>query len=82
MFLQNKLSEYNSKNNGIKLNMDTLIKQLSSPSSPFKFTTFNIQTYEPKRVSTLDVDLKNIGFTLTKSDIDPVSVQGGVKLKF
>jgi len=59
-----------------------LVKQLSTPASPFKFTTFNIQTYEPKRISTLDVNLKNIGFTLTKSNIDPMSVQGGVKLKF
>ncbi len=62
--------------------MTTLIKQLSKPESPFKFTTFNIQTYEPKRISTLDVNLKNIGFTLTKSDVDPMSIQGGVKLKF
>jgi len=82
MYLQNKLSEYKSKNPRITLDMTTLIKQLSKPESPFKFTTFNIQTYEPKRISTLDVNLKNIGFTLTKSDVDPMSIQGGVKLKF
>jgi hypothetical protein len=80
MFLQNKLSEYNSKNN-IKLDMNTLVKQLSSPSSPFKFTTFNIQTYEPKRVSTLDVNLKNIGFTLTKNGVNG-SLNLGVKKNF
>lgn len=82
MYLQNKLGEYKSKNPGVTLDMNTLVKQLSTPASPFKFTTFNIQTYEPKRISTLDVNLKNIGFTLTKSNIDPMSVQGGVKLKF
>jgi hypothetical protein len=82
MYLQNKLSEYKSKNPGVTLDMNTLVKQLSTPESPFKFTTFNIQTYEPKRISRIDVNLKNIGFTLTKSDIDPVSIQGGVKLKF
>jgi hypothetical protein len=82
MYLQNKLSEYKSKNPRVTLDMTTLIKQLSKPESPFKFTTFNIQTYEPKRISTLDVNLKNIGFTITKSDIDPMSIQGGVKLKF
>lgn len=82
MYLQNKLGEYKSKNPGVTLDMNILVKQLSTPASPFKFTTFNIQTYEPKRISTLDVNLKNIGFTLTKSNIDPMSVQGGVKLKF
>jgi hypothetical protein len=81
MFLKNKLSEYNSKNNGVKLDMDTLIKQLYLPSSPFKFTTFNIQTYEPKRVSTLDINLKNIGFILTKNDVDN-SLNIGFKKNF
>ena len=82
MYLQNKLGEYKSKNPGVTLDMNTLVKQLSTPQSPFKFTTFNIQTYEPKRISTFDVNLKNIGFTLTKSNIDPMTIQGGVKLKF
>jgi hypothetical protein len=82
MYLQNKLGEYKSKNPGVTLDMNTLVKQLSTPESPFKFTTFNIQTYEPKRISTFDVNLKNIGFTLTKSNIDPMTIQGGVKLKF
>jgi hypothetical protein len=81
-FLQKKLSEYKSKNPNVNLDMKTLVKQLSSPTSPFKFTTFKIQTYEPKRVSTIDVNLKNIGFTLTKNNIDPGTIQGGVKLKF
>ena len=81
-YLQKRLSEYKSKNPGINLNMNTLVKQLSSPESPFKLTTFKIQTYEPKRVTTLDVNLKNIGFTLTKNEIDPMTIQGGVKLKF
>jgi Zn finger protein HypA/HybF involved in hydrogenase expression len=81
-YLQNKLTEYKSKNPGINLDMKTLVQQLLSPTSPFKFTTFKIQTYEPKRVSTMDVNLKNIGFTLSKSDIDPMTIQGGVKLKF
>jgi hypothetical protein len=81
-YLQNKLSEYKLKNPEVTLDMNTLVKQLSTPSSPFKFTTFNIQTYEPKRISTLDVNLKNVGFTLTKSDTDLMSIQGGVKLKF
>lgn len=81
-FLQKKLSEYKSKNPKVNLDMKTLVKQLSSPNSPFTFTTFKIQTYEPKRVSTIDVNLKNIGFTLTKNNIDPGTIQGGVKLKF
>jgi hypothetical protein len=81
-YLQNKLSDYNIKNPNVNLDMKSLLKQLSSPNFPFKFTTFNILTNEPKRVSTLDLNLKNIGFTLTKNDIEPMTIQGGVKLKF
>ncbi len=81
MYLQNKLSEYKSRNPGVNLDMNTLVKQLSTPASPFKFTTFNIQTYEPKRVSTLDVNLKNIGFTLTKNDVNS-SLNIGFKKRF
>jgi hypothetical protein len=79
--LEKPLSDFNSKNPSDKLDIPSLVKQLSINSSPFKMTTFNIQTYEPKRVTKLDYDLNNIGFTLTKNEIDN-SIQGGVKLKF
>jgi len=79
--LEKPLNDFNSKNPSVKLDIPSLVKQLSINSSPFKMTTFNIQTYEPKRITRLDYDLKNIGFTLTKNEIDN-SIQGGVKLKF
>jgi len=79
--LEKPLNEFNSKNPSMKLDIPSLVKQLSINSSPFKMTTFNIQTYEPKRVTKLDYDLNNIGFTLTKNEIDN-SIQGGFKLNF
>ena len=79
--LEKPLNDFNSKNPLDRLDIPSLVKQLSVNNSPFKMTTFNIQTYEPKRVTKLDYDLKNIGFTLMKNEIDN-SIQGGVKLKF
>jgi hypothetical protein len=79
--LEKPLNDFNSKNPSDRLDIPSLVKQLSVNNSPFKMTTFNIQTYEPKRVTKLDYDLKNIGFTLMKNEIDN-SIQGGVKLKF
>ena len=75
------MNDFNSKNPSDKLDILSLVKQLSINGSPFKMTTFNIQTYEPKRVTRLDYDLNNIGFTLTKNEIDN-SIQGGIKIKF
>ena len=79
--LEKPLNNFNSKKPSMKLDIPSLVKQLSINTSPFKMTTFNIQTYEPKRVTRLDYDLNNIGFTLTKNEIDN-SIQGGFKLNF
>jgi len=79
--LEKPLNDFNSKNPLDRLDIPSLVKQLSVNNSPFKMTTFNIQTYEPKRVTKLDYDLKNIGFTLMKNDVDG-TINAGVKLNF
>ena len=75
-YLKYNLDKYKSKNPGVNLNMNMLIKQLSTPQSIFKLRTFDVINNKPSTIG-LDFNINNLQFTIDKNSSH---LSGGIKI--